>query len=240
MSDNDSIHYPKPNAADHAYSSLKLMVGCIAAFTGPAGALAQLATDRAMPSPLEQRREAFFNALADGLRELQQRGVIDVADIVIDPAFVSATIEASETALKNHSRTKLDALRNAILNCAIAKADDDSKRRTFLRFVDELSDGHILTLELFQNPQQWFVNRNLRPRETHITSSLDGLLGDAFPQMSGQRDFTEFIVTELHNRKLINVSASNLFTMMSAGGSMAKRTTEFGDAFLAFISAPVP
>jgi hypothetical protein len=84
-------------------------------------------------------------------------------------------------------------------------------------------------LKLFQYPRAYVSNTNL------MSSSLNRTLLDAFPELKDQSMLYEQIWTDLSERGLVNTPG--LKGMMTADGALAKRTTERGDRFLAFVEA---
>src|SRR5215213_10816450 len=69
--------------------------------------------------PLARRQDAWMEAVADGIRQLQERiEGFDWTRLTEDEAFVTIAIEASAAALRTHQAEKREALRNAVLNAA--------------------------------------------------------------------------------------------------------------------------
>jgi hypothetical protein len=151
-------------------------------------------------------------------------------------AFVSTVTKATHVVLTTHDEEKRAALRNAIVNSALGHEPDESMRQMFLRYIDELTPWHLKILQLMQDARGWFQKQSRQPPQYHITGSLMQLFTDAYPELKGQRDFVELIHTDLVARKLSNIGG--LMTMMSGSGPFEKRTTDFGDRFLAFVAEP--
>jgi hypothetical protein len=186
--------------------------------------------------PIEKRLDDWRVEVGERLKELEDARFVTVESLQSNEAFVSTITKASQIAVTAHDREKREALRNAVLNTALSIEPDDTLRQLFLRFVDELTPWHIRILHLLHDAHGWFVKHNRQPPEYIISGSLAQLYSDAYPELKNQRDFLELLHSDLVARKLSN--SGNLMTVMSGSGPYQKRTTAFGDRFLAFISEP--
>ena len=61
--------------------------------------------------------------------------------------FVSAMIQATQSAAKTHRKEKLEALRNAVVNIALGHKQIEDLQAIFLKHVDSFTPVH---LELFR------------------------------------------------------------------------------------------
>ncbi|AWN47546.1 hypothetical protein DK419_15545 [Methylobacterium terrae] len=185
--------------------------------------------------PLERRREAWFAAVGDSLREMQDRfDGFDPANLADDEEFLSAVAEASRIAMTTHRAEKLDALRNAVLNAAAGIHLDEVLQKTFLGYVDRFSTLHFQVLKLLANPA---ANPKAAARaEGMMTGSLGQIIHAALPETTGNPVLLGRVLGELEREGLTNGASMN--TMMTATGVTEKRTSEFGDTFLSFISNP--
>jgi hypothetical protein len=176
--------------------------------------------------PLERRRAAWMERVAEGLKTLEERG-LNVENLQQNEDFVSAVMQASQIAIRTHQEKKLEALQNAVLNVASHQAPDDALQLMFLNFIDVFTDWHLLILKLFQAP----------PAQSGIMAGgLSHVLENAFPALRGRREFYDNVWRDLFLRGLVNTE--NLHVTMSGGGLAQKRTSEHGDKILAFIAEP--
>jgi LysM domain len=68
------------------------------------------------------------------------------------------------------------------------------------------------------------------------TTSLPNVIETAYPDLKDHRDRYEQIARELHANGLF--AEESLSAVMTSAGALQKRTTQLGDQFLAFITAP--
>ena len=184
--------------------------------------------------PLEKRRDRWRQVVGEKLQQLEESGRLSLEQLQNDESFISTVIQASQAALRTHQQEKLDALRNAVTNSALPHAPEDSIRQMFIAFVDELTVWHLRFLRLFQDPQEWFRKYGKRPPEFAMSSSLVQLLANAYPDLASNRTLYELIAADLASRKLFD--GGGMHTMMTPSGAWQKRTSEFGDQFLKFVT----
>lgn len=66
---------------------------------------------------------------------------------------ISTILTASPLALKTHNKTKLEALRNIVINAVLHPDYEEYKFQMFLSFIDEFTEWHIRLLEYFSDPK---------------------------------------------------------------------------------------
>jgi hypothetical protein len=229
--DDCEPNVPKPKIGDGIHTIARAGLGSLPIVGNAAVELFNIL----LVPPLEKRRDEWRESVGKRLAELEESHGINPEDLASNPAFVSATLQASYAAVRTHHEEKLEALRNAILNSALPGAPIESLQQTFIRWVDELTADHIRFLNLFGNARQWFAKNSKRPPTFSVMSSLLQLLESAYPEIASNRPFCDLIAQDLEARKLFD---GGLRTMMSAEGAWQKRTSELGDQFLRFISPP--
>jgi hypothetical protein len=225
------LEVPKPTAADHVHALARAGVAYVPIIGNAAAEL----FDNIITPPLEKRREAWRESVGQRLLELEEREQISIEDLQSNEEFITAATRASQAAMRAHHESKLDALRNAILNSARPGAPSDIFQQLFIQWVDELTVDHLRFLLLFRDPQGWFRKNNKQPPSFTIGSSLSQVLENAYPDLGGNRTLYELVASDLEARKLFSGS---MHTMMSANGAWAKRTTTLGDQFVDYISPP--
>ena len=85
--------------------------------------------------------------------------------------------------------------------------------------------------------QRLWTPRQLLTISRHSGSPAN-LLESSFEEVSGQRDFYDQIVRDLHYRGLMSIDS--LHTRMTVRGMFDSRTTEMAKGFLAFILSSIP
>ncbi len=202
-----------------------------------AGGPLQVAFENLFASPLERRKQAWLEQLADVLTEVQARvGDLTPEKLALNEAFVTVAMQASQVAIRNHQQAKLDALRNAVLNAALPNPPREDEQLIFLRLIDQLTPWHLRVLALLDNPQVW-MQRNQVQNPGWGMGGVSTVLEHCLPDLRGQRDIYEQIVRDLQADGLMG-QGQFLNLTMTGGGMMESRTTARGKRFIAFISPP--
>jgi len=179
-------------------------------------------------SPMLKRVDKWMVKVNNELKRLQDEG-ITLEEIVDNPTFVTALLQASQMALRTHQETKLNALCNAVINAALSNSFDTDLQFMFLSLVDSFTESHLLVLARFKNEPKGELRSPLR--KTLIPSEK------AFPQLEGRQEFILQITKDLRDKGLLQWEAvlSNSKIIHEAG-----YLTDLGDQFLAFITLPFP
>lgn len=148
--ENDGLEPPTSSAGDKVHALAKAGIGSIPLVGAAATELFQMV----IAPPLERRRQAWMEAVAEGLRRLEQEKGIDIERLKDNDAFIDTVMQASQVALRNSQQEKLDALRNAVLNSATPQPIEESRQQMFLNLVDVLTAWHIRILKLLSNRVQ--------------------------------------------------------------------------------------
>ncbi|KZB99372.1 hypothetical protein AU375_04448 [Methylobacterium radiotolerans] len=186
--------------------------------------------------PLERRREAWFTSLGLGVRELQDRFEgFDPDRLAENEEFVSTVAETTRIAMATHRAEKLEALRNVVLNVAAGVHLDQVLQGTFLGYVDRFSGLHLKVLKMLSNPAA--IPAMVARAENSMTGSLSILFEAALPELGSNNPLLARVIADLSQERLTNGATLN--GMMTGSGLLEKRTSEFGDSFLKFISSPL-
>jgi len=211
---------PERSAGDALHATAKAGLSLLPVVGGPAVEL----FNSVVQPPIEKRRDEWMKSVGERLRELEETG-IELEDLRSNEAFISAVMHTSTLAIRTHKEEKLAALRNALINVAIGQAPDEAIQNVFFGFVDDLTELHLRILKVFQSP----------PSVPGLSmGGLDNVLEHAIPSLYGKATLYKQFWKDLHVRGL--VGTENLNTMQSGSGLTAKRTTDFADQFLKFIS----
>ena len=223
---------PRPTAKDIVHSAVRAGVSLVPVVGSPALEF----FNSVLAPPVEKRRQEWMEAVADGLRQLEADGRVKLADLSDNEAFVSTVMHATQAAQRNHQQEKLDALRNAVLNSALPGAPDDSLQQMFVGWVDRFTEWHLRLLTFLADPPGWFRGNGRPVPQFMLASNMSQVLTDAFPALQAKRSFYDQIIRELIASGL--VGDFTFHAVMSGGGWQASRTTEEGNRFLRFITAP--
>ena len=185
--------------------------------------------------PMAKRKTEWMVEVTQAINELYEKGIVTEKDLQENEKFFTILVHASSTAIRNHEKEKLNALRNAVLNSVLPDAPSDTMQQLFLNLIDFCTSWHIALLKLFQDPEQWARNN-----DHHFPSwSMGGIsqvIENAYPQLQKQQALYTLVWKELYRNGLFNTDSLN--TTMTGSGMLAKRTTPIGDAFVKFISSP--
>lgn len=216
---------------DAAHAGVKAALSIVPVIGGP---LAELFTF-VVEEPIGKRRDAWIAEIAGRLEDLRsQRGDDFIERLRENPRFTTALLQASQIAVRNHQREKIEALANAVLNTALGMPPDETEESIMLNLIDRLTPTHIALLKLFQNPRN---NLAVVERMQHImTGGLTQVIVAAYPELNGRNELTSLMWRDLESAGLFG-QGNVLNVTMSGSGLLEKRTTAFGDRFLAFIAA---
>lgn len=231
----DLTQQPKPDHKDIAYAIIK---GTISSIPIPfaAGIAAELFS-LILESPLSKRQEEWTSSLAQELVRL--RDTVDgfnLEDLSSNESFVTMTLQATQSALRNHQQEKLDALRNAVLNSSLPSAPEDDLQLIFLNLVDTLTPWHLRMLKLFDDPNRWADENNKPFPKGWYMGGVSQVIDHAYPQLRQYGELTGKIIKDLSSYGLAEIPSG----MMTVSGMLSPRSTDLGKQFLQFISPPKP
>jgi len=221
---------PTPTVGDAVQRVARAAVSVI---PGVGGAASQL-IEVVFGSPLARRQQRWREAVAETLHRLEAEQRIRPENLSSNEAFIDATLQATQIAMRNSQQEKLKALQAAIFNAALPNAPEQSIQQMFLGYVDALTVWHLRILDLFNDPPGWFKRNAKEVPHRDLASSLAQTLEEAYPELRGRRAFFEVVWADLLARSLVNTQT--LFTTMTPQGTLTSRTTDMGRRFVAFIS----
>ena len=164
---------------------------------------------------------------------------VRVEELREDPEFLDAVLQAARAAERTSSETKRAALRNAVLNVALAPGPgvDAIRNQVFLRLIEDFNEWHLRILTLFSSPPAALVASHRD--QLRAASALPHVIEALFPEMVGQQQVYDLVWNDLKRAQLIN-SDLHATGIVNREGLMERRTTDFGEAFLRFIKSPLP
>lgn len=223
----------KKSAGDVAREVGRAVVSLVSAAGGPL----QVAFENLFASPIERRKEAWLQQLADVVKEVEGRvAELTPEKLAQNEAFVTVTMQASQIALRNHQQAKLEALRNAVLNAALPNPPQEDEQMIFLRLIDQLTPWHLTVLSVLDDPLQWMTRHGVVNPGWGM-GSTSTVLEHCLPDLRDQRDTYDQIVRDLQAEGLLG-QGQFLHVMMTGGGMVASRTTDRGKRFIKFMTSP--
>ncbi|QXE20017.1 hypothetical protein [Clostridium sp. 001] len=188
--------------------------------------------------PISKRRDDWLIKIKNELDNLSEKvNGFDINNLCNNEMFVTALMNASQIAIRNHHEIKLEALKNAVLNSAMNIDIDDSVQLMYINYIDELTPWHLKILEFFKNPTEWFEKHNKNIPDVYTGSPSD-ILEDAYEELGGRQEFYNLVARELYQKGLFTIERLS-GTMMTSSGVFASRTTEFGKNLIRYITAPI-
>lgn len=213
---------PEPARGDTAHTIARAGLSAIPFVGGPA---VELFSSVIVP-PLTKRRDEWIQSIAEGLKTLEQKvDGFTIETLAGNEAFVTAVMHASQVAIKNHQKEKIEALHNAVLNVASGKAPEEDEQMMFLNFIDTLTPWHVRVLGFYHDPTTYLKARGVK---AEMGDRLSGVVPQIFPELKGRYGLCGQIERDLLSYGLIQ----------NEGQWYTRRTTDMGESFLKFISRP--
>jgi len=233
----DELEKPKKSAGDVIHAIAKAGISAIPIAGAPAAEIFALV----VTSPLERRRDEWIESIGDGLKELAQKVEgFKFEDLAKDETFITTLTHASQAAVRNHQKEKLEALRNAVLNAALPNAPEEDLQLMFLNFVDSFTPWHLVILKFFNDPKEWGQKHGVSFREKLSMRSLSQVLEETIADLKGKQEQYHLFVKDLFLRGLMTTeSLDTPLYRNGVNGVLASRTTAMGKQFLIFISSPL-
>ena len=145
MSDSENTDGLKRTKRDVGHTLAKAGLSAIPIVGGPIAELISLVWEPA----LSKRRDAWLKEIADNLESLTEKiDEFKIENLADNETFITTTIQASQAAIRNHQKEKLEALRNAVLNSALGIDLDDDLQLFFLSLIDNITVSHIQALKI--------------------------------------------------------------------------------------------
>ncbi len=218
----------KKTKGDYALSIAKAGLGSIPVI----GAAASELLGIIVTPPLEKRRQKWMEEVGKRLKSLEDKGY-ELEELKENEIFLDTVLSATQIALRNSNKEKLEYLKNAIINTAITETTDESLIHIFLSLIDTFTIWHIRILCLFSDPIKWF-EKNEKQLPNLTMGGLSTILEYAYNELRGKRDFYDLIWSDLYKNALINTEG--IHTTMSSSGLYIDRTSDLGNKFLNFIT----
>ncbi|HHF7375842.1 hypothetical protein [Legionella bozemanae] len=226
-----SITPPKENLVDKVSKVIKAGIDSAV----PGGAIATELLFSFVKIPYQKRSEEWQEAITDALMKIESNG-INLEELKNNEDFIDILLQAIPMGLKHHQEEKRNMLKNAIIHSAENNAPELSLQQTFLNCIDTFTIWHIKILMLFTNPSKWFQNVGQGLPGVGMVGSVRSTLESAFPELSSNKSFVDYIWTDLYNKGFLSSNKELLQVSMTSQGGIEKRSTQLGDQFIEFVS----
>lgn len=216
---------------DAAHEISKAVISAVPVASGPLVAL----FENIFTAPLNKRKQRWFEELADVITEIEEKleGMTH-EQLSQNEMFITAALQASQIAIRNHKKEKIEALRNALFNCVRPTAPSEDKQLMFFKLIDDLTPWDLRLLGLLNDPTGWMRNNGVKNLGWSV-GGVSTVIEHCLPDLRSARDFYAQLVRDLQTGGLIT-QGSFLNLTMTGGGMLASRTSDMGKEFISFIS----
>lgn len=228
---------PKPDGGDTKHTLVKAGLSAIPIVGGPASEL----FSKVITPSIEIRRDEWIESIAEALKTLEEKVEgFRIENLCENELFVSTVMQATQAAIRNHQKVKLEALKNAVLNAALPSAPKEDLQLMFLNFVDSLTSWHLRMLKLLNDYEvKRSSSRSKGKRLEFIAKSKEKPVittQKALPDLGENQIFYDQVLKDLNIRGLLEIR-------MGEGANFLQKIvysqpTNWGKQFLAFISSP--
>ncbi len=224
---------PKKTKADIAHSIAKVGFSSIPIVGGSASEIfAQIIT-----SQLEKRRDEWIESIANHLLKLEKKiDNFEIINLSENEEFITCLIYASQVALRNHQKDKIESLKNIVLNEALSINIEQDKKLMFIKFIDDLTPSHLKLLWFLNNPKKWGADRDIKYPEWS-TGGVGSVIEFSINEFKGNRDFYDQLGKDLYARGLL--ISESFHGTVTVETMFSSKTTSLGVKFIEYISNPV-
>jgi len=148
-------------------------------------------------SPLDKRKREWCDEVEKALQILRSQYHKLPEALAEDPAFVTALLKATATALATHRKEKWVLLRHFLVSVGSRAIPDEEMQHALIRLLDDLSIGHIEVLRFLEADYGL-----LKAKET-----LEAIYGRYHYEHKGELDRITFrwILADLSARMVIHL-----------------------------------
>ena len=199
-----------------------------------AGALAGTLYSAIIKPPLTKRMEEWMNSISERLEELELRSEgFKMGNLSNRPFFITTFSQATQIAIRNHQKEKLEALRNIVINSARPTFPEDDVHLMFIHWIDIFTPWHIKILNFLNDIELRLKDGMIDTGDASVTTR-DRVISN-FPELRDKRIFANQIINDLANRGLI-LDIDPDVKRDENGNFYASYTTSMGKEFLNYIS----
>ncbi len=216
----------KKQSSDYVHATFKGLVSSIPYAGGPLSVL----FESVFSAPIDKRKNEWLLSLDEAIKELTVTvDGLTTESLRTNEIFISVAMQASQIALRNHQKEKLEALKYAVINSVLITSINENKALIFTRVIDELTPLHLQVLSFLNSPE---IHEKVLQDKAGINTSVYypgniNIWEETYPEMKKEEQLIEQIVKELHTKGFV---FHNSFHM--GKGSV---TTNYGKEFLEFI-----
>jgi hypothetical protein len=183
-------------------------------------------------TPIDKRKEAWLKELANIVNELcQEIDGLTLDRISENQEFISASLEASNIAVRTHHQEKLKALKAAVKNTVLRADLDESKKMIFIRIIGQMTPLHFQVLNFLSFPEK-YINAFNSQNDNTLThwGDLRNVWDARFKEIRSDNPIIEIAIQDLYSYGLIYINVFHKANLSSVA-------TKFGREFIEFAAA---
>lgn len=225
----------KFSKGDAAVAVTKATVSLIPILGGPAADL----FDAVTAPMLSKRRDAWMVMFAEAINELHANK-FDIDKLIHDEKFITIVTYASQVAIRNHQKEKLEALKNVVLNSVIYNHIlIDDLELILLNLVDSFTPSHIKVLTLIKENKPEELQKKILKTLNNVRSingnyDFNQVLIEIYPEL---KNTLTFVIDDLKSKNFILGVWKDGY-VITRSGYLRISLSEYGERFLDFITAP--
>jgi len=225
---------PKQTSKDIIHKAVK---GAIASVP-IGGTLAAEFIELIWMPPYTKRVIEWIESIAEDVKKLQEKDRdFTIEDLNKNEIFNTTLFHATQVAVRNHQKEKLEALRAAVLNSASPNAPEEDLQLMFLNWVDEFTTWHMRILKFFDSPEAWINKSNIKIPDWAEASPLN-VFFHFYPQLKDQTQIFNLMLQDLDLKELLDEEKIRS-PMKKMAYLRVSHTTNLGKQFLRFIESPI-
>jgi hypothetical protein len=186
----------------------------------------------AWTSHLEHRQIEWHNDVSAALVTHADR-IEGIEQKLQSDEFLTLYIRASQAATETHEAETRRALRNAVVNAALEREDEDWSF-IFIDLTARLRPNHLQLLAFAANPADFLTDEQADDVANSLMIGISNIAAKAFPEWT-EAYFTQ-IKRDLEAEGLAELPGGG----MSGRGALSSRITDKGRRFLRYINGPDP
>lgn len=189
--------------------------------------------------PYSRRLIEWIESIAEDIKKLQEKNKsFSFEDLNRNEFFNTTLFHATQVAIRNHHKEKLEALRNAVLNSISPNLPEEDLQLMFLNWVDELTTWHLRILQFFDSPETWLNKSNIKIPDWAEASPIQ-VFFHVYPQLKDQDTFFNLLIQDLADLKELLLENKLRSSMQKMAYLRVSHTTNLGKQFLRFITSPI-
>jgi len=202
------------------------------------GGLAAEFFELVIKPPYTKRFKRWMESVAEAFKKLEEEVEgFKIENLANNEMFTTTILHATQVAIRNHQKEKLEALRAAVLNSTSPNAPEEDLQLMFLNWVDEFTTWHLRILKFFDSPETWVNKSNIKIPDWAEASPLH-VFFHLYPQLKDQTQIFNLMLQDLDLKELLDEGKIRS-TMKKMAYLRVSHTTNLGKQFIQFITSPI-